>query len=237
MQLFNRFLSLRRRGHSRKKNKSPQSSGSSFEYGHPSVDRLSGDFDPYQHRFQTTNHSDFDLTRSTGIPIRVTTPLHPIDHVPRRDRNELASPRLVKVHRKKLLQRTEFPHADPPRSPRKVSQAEFSRSEHRPKARNRSFRRIESVYSDSSEDLTFESPRLNNLRRDPSVLSLVSIMDSRGFIPSDAFTNNPETPKTANKYRTTGHYALFSKSTPELLTRTQADVFARSPVPQIPKPR
>ncbi|CAE6496215.1 unnamed protein product [Rhizoctonia solani] len=243
MQFFNRFLSLRRRGRSSKKNKSPQSSGSSFEYGHPSVDRLSGDFDPYQYRFQTTNHSDFDLTRSTGIPIRVTTPRsfplpeHPIDHVPRRGQNELASPRLVKVHRKKLLQRTEFPHADPPRPPRKVSQAEFSQSERRRKGRNRSFHPIESVYSDSSEDLTIESPRLNNLRRDPSVLSLVSIMDSRGFIPSNAFTNNSDTPKATNKYHMAGHYAIFSKSTPELLTCTQPDVPVRSPAPQIPKPR
>jgi hypothetical protein len=73
MQLFSRFLSLRRRGHTTK-SKSRQSSGSSFEYGQPSVDRLSGDFDPYQYRSQAADHSDFDLTRSAGIPIRVTTP-------------------------------------------------------------------------------------------------------------------------------------------------------------------
>ncbi|CAE6509488.1 unnamed protein product [Rhizoctonia solani] len=243
MQLFNRFLSLRRRGHSNKKNKSRQSSGSSFEYGQPSVDRLSGDFDPYQYRFQAADRSDFDLTRSAGIPIRVTTPRsfplpqHPIDHVPRRDQNELASPRSVKVHRKKLLQRTEFPHAYPPRSPRKVSQAEFSRSDPGLKGRNRSVRRIESVYSDSSEDLTFESSRLENLRRDPSVLSLVSIMDSQGYIPSDAFTNSIETPETANKHRMPGYFARFTKSTPELSVRTQPNALLSCPAPQIPNPR
>ncbi|KAG8691725.1 hypothetical protein FRC11_011588 [Ceratobasidium sp. 423] len=243
MQLFSRFLSLRRRGNSSKKNKSRQSSGSSFEYGQPSVDRLSGDFDPCQYRFQAADRSDFDLTRSAGIPIRVTTPRsfplpeHPIDHVPRRDQNELASPRSVKVHRKKLLQRTEFPHAYPPRSPRKLSQAEFSRSELGRKGRNRSVRRIESVYSASSEDLTFESSRLENLRRDPSVLSLVSIMDSQGFIPLDAFTNNTGTPETANKHRVPGYHGQFARSTPELSIRTQPNVPLRRPVPQIPNPR
>ncbi|CAE6480655.1 unnamed protein product [Rhizoctonia solani] len=240
MHLFSRFLSLRRRGHSSKKNKSRNSSGSSFEYGQPSVDRLSGDFDPYQYRFQTADRSDFDLTRSAGIPIRITTPRsfpipdHPIDHVPRRDRNELASPRSVQIHRKKLLQRTEFPHAYPPRSPRKVSRAEFSRSEQGRKGRNRSIRRIVSLYSDSNEDLTFETSRLNNLRRDPSVLSLVSLMDSQGFISSDAFTNNTETPETTIKHHPPGQYARFAKSTPELSVRTQLYVPTRRPVPQIP---
>ncbi|KDN40935.1 hypothetical protein RSAG8_07803, partial [Rhizoctonia solani AG-8 WAC10335] len=214
MQLFSRFLSLRRRGHRSKKNESRNSSGSSFEYGQPSVDRLSGDFDPHQYRFQKADRSDFDLTRSAGIPIRVTTP------------------RLVKIHRKKLLQRTEFPRADPPRPPRKVSQADFSRSQQGRKGRNRSVRRIESVYSDSSEDLTFESSRLDNLRRDPSVLSLVSIMDSQGFISSDAFNNSTETPKTASKCHIPGNYARFAKSTPELLVRTQPNV----PIRHIPNP-
>ncbi|CAE6442114.1 unnamed protein product [Rhizoctonia solani] len=243
MHLFSRFLSLRRRGHSSKKNKSRNSSGSSFEYGQPSVDRLSGDFDPHQYRFQTANRSDFDLTRSAGIPIRVTTPRsfplpeHPIDHVPRRDRNELTSPRSVQIHRKKLLQRTEFPHAYPPRSPRKVSRAEFSRSEQGRRGRNRSIRRIESIYSDSNEDLTFESSRLNNLRRDPSVLSLVSLMDSQGFIPSDAFTNNADTPETTIKHCLPGQYARFAKSTPELSLRTQLYVPTRRPALQIPNLR
>ncbi|CAE6478589.1 unnamed protein product [Rhizoctonia solani] len=242
MHLFSRFLSLRRRGHSTKKNKSRNSSGSSFEYGQPSVDRLSGDFDPYQYRFQTATCSDFDLTRSAGIPIRVTTPRsfplpeHPIDHVPRRDRNELASPRSVRIHRKKLLQRTEFPHANPPRSPRKVSRPEFFRLEQGRNGRNRSIRRIESVYSDSNEDLTFDSSRLDNLRRDPSVLSLVSIMDPQGFISSDAFTNSIETPETTNVYHLSGHYARFAKSTPELSARTRPHAPIKRPVLQIPNP-
>ncbi|KAJ1307015.1 hypothetical protein OPQ81_007994 [Rhizoctonia solani] len=242
MQLLSRFLSLRRRGHSSKRNKSPQSSGSSFEYGQPEVHRLSGDFDPHEYRPHAANRSDFDLSRSAGIPIRVTTPRsfplpkHAIDHVPRRDPNELASPRLVKIHRKKLLQRTEFPHADPPRSPRKVSQAEFSRSEYGHKGRNRSVRRIESVYSDWSKDLTFESSRLENLRQDPSVLSLISIMDSQGFILPDAFTNGAETPKTIHKYRIPGYYAGFSKSTPELSVRTHRNLQFGPPPPQTPNP-
>ncbi|CAE6403892.1 unnamed protein product [Rhizoctonia solani] len=243
MQLFSRFLSLRRRGNNSRKNKSRQSSGSSFEYGQPSVDRLSGDFDPYQYRSQAADYSDFDLTHSAGIPIRVTTPRsfplpqHPIDHVPRRDQNELASPRLVKIYRKKLLQRTEFPHADPPRSPRKLSQAEHPRSEHGHQGRIKSIHRIQSTYSDSSEDLIFESSHLDNLRWDPSVLSLVSIMDSQGFISSSAFTNGSKTPKAEGKRCISTHYARFSKSTPELSARIGPDIPPRGTEQNYPSPR
>ncbi|CAE6442000.1 unnamed protein product [Rhizoctonia solani] len=243
MQLFSRFLSLRRRGHSTNKNKSRQSSGSSFEYGQPSVDRLSGDFDPYQYRSQAADYSDFDLTRSAGIPIRVTTPRsfplpqHPIDHVPRRDQNELASPRLVKIHRKKLLQRTEFPCADPPRSPRKVSQAGHSRSQRRHQGRIKSVHCIESAYSDSGEDLTFEYSHLDNLRRDPSVLSLVSIMDSQGFISSTAFTNGSKTPKAISKHSIPSHYARFVRSTPELSVRIEHDIQFRGPIQTSSSPK
>jgi hypothetical protein len=74
MHLFSRFLSLRRRARKNTKSRSRESSGSSFEYGQPSVDRLSGDFDPYQYSPQAAGHPNFDLIRSAGIPIRTTTP-------------------------------------------------------------------------------------------------------------------------------------------------------------------
>lgn len=73
MHFLSWFLSLRRRSHKTAKNRSRESLGSSFEYGH-SVHRLSGDFDPYRYHPQATEHPNFDPACTAGIPIRVTTP-------------------------------------------------------------------------------------------------------------------------------------------------------------------
>lgn len=74
MDFFARLLSLRRRGRKNAKARTRDSSGSSFEYGQPSVNRLSGDFDPHQYRTHPNDHSNFTRIRSAGIPIRTTTP-------------------------------------------------------------------------------------------------------------------------------------------------------------------
>lgn len=142
---------------------------------------------------------------------------HPIDHVLRQNPNAVASSPSIKLHRKMLLQRTEFPHGDPPRSPRKPTQLDSSRPGHR--RPNASLHRVESVYSDSSDEFPSNSPRLETLRQDPSVLSLVSVMDSHGFIPSDVFSNSPATPCPAPRGRLQRPHP-FSRSTPELSLRT-----------------
>lgn len=74
MDLFTRLLSLRRRRHKNEKAESRDSSGSSFEYGQPMVNRLSGDFDPHQYRAHPNDHPNFARIRSAGIPIRTITP-------------------------------------------------------------------------------------------------------------------------------------------------------------------
>jgi hypothetical protein len=240
MDLVARLFSLRRRRH--RPPPSRNSSGSSFEYGQP-VNRLSGDFDPYQ--YGASDHPNLAHIRSAGIPIRSITPRslpllgtscssialasnvsseHPIDHVPRRDPNAILTLPSVKVHRRMLLQRTEFPRGDPPQSPRRQSQAEFS-SGPAHGGRARAFHRVESVYSDSSNELHSNSPRLDTLRQDPSVLSLVSVMDSHGFIPSDVFTNSPATPCPAPS-RHGRRPRPFSKSTPDLSMSTPSRVHA-----------
>ncbi|QRV89085.1 hypothetical protein RhiJN_17103 [Ceratobasidium sp. AG-Ba] len=222
MDLVARILSLRRRRRPRPPSSSP---GSSADYGQPVVERLSSDSD--QHRFQV----DYPRFVHSGIPIRSTTPRsfpvldHPIDRVPRREPST-TTPYTVKVHRRKLLHRTEFPHADPPRLPRKQS--------HTTPARliitnNRSFRRVESTYSDSSDSnyLASSPPRLEMLRQDPSVRSLVSVMDARGSIPPTVFSNSPATPRPLYHR----HPHPFSASTPELRRRSRSSVQA-DPSPQ-----
>ncbi|KAG8703470.1 hypothetical protein FRC09_004148, partial [Ceratobasidium sp. 395] len=174
----------------------------------------------------SSDYPNFAQVRSVGIPIRSTTPRslpileHPIDSVPRREPNVIPNSPSVKVHRRMLLQRTEFPNSNPPRSPRKQSQAEFSPfgRVYYDGRRARSFHRVESVYSDSSDDLSAE-PQLEALRQDPSVLSLVSVMDEQGFIPQSIFANSPATPLPAPHDRRR-HAHPFSKSTPDLSTRT-----------------
>ncbi|KAG9098212.1 hypothetical protein FS749_004375 [Ceratobasidium sp. UAMH 11750] len=223
MDLFARLLSLRRRRHRNRSSPSKKSSGSSFEYGQPPVNRLSSDFDPNRYRFQTSDYPNFAQVRSVGIPIRSTTPRslplleHPIDDVPRRDPNVIAPSPLVKVHRRMLLQRTEFPNGNPSRSPRKQSQAELSPFGRVYGRRARSFHRVESVYSSASSESLSNSPRLEVLRQDPSVLSLVSVMDQQGFIPPSVFTNSPATPCPAPHDHRRHH--PFSKSTPDLSMR------------------
>ncbi|KAF8603892.1 hypothetical protein BDV93DRAFT_523045 [Ceratobasidium sp. AG-I] len=118
-----------------------------------------------------------------------------------------------------ILQRTEFPHGDPPRSPRKPTQPDSSRPRLGHRRPNTSLHQVESVYSDSSDEFPSNSPQLETLRQDPSVLSLVSVMDSHGFIPSDIFTNSPATPCPPPRSRIQ-HSHPFSKSTPELAVRT-----------------
>ncbi|KAG9127298.1 hypothetical protein FRC07_014968 [Ceratobasidium sp. 392] len=225
MDLFTRLLSLRRRRRRNNRFPSHASSGSSFEYGQPPVNRLSSDFDPHEYRSEARDYASFAQVRSVGIPIRTTSPRslpvleHPIDCVPRRARNAILTSPSVKVHRRMLLQRTEFPHADPPRSPRKQSHAAFSPLARVYGRRARSCHRVESVYEDSSDEHLSASPRLEALRQDPSVLSLVSVMDEQGFIPPSVFANSPATPRPAPHDRRR-HAHPFSKSTPDLATRT-----------------
>lgn len=118
-----------------------------------------------------------------------------------------------------LLQRTEFPYGDPPRSPRKPTQPDSSRPGLGHRRPNTSLHYVESVYSDTSDEFPSDSPHLENLRQDPSVLSLVSVMDSHGFIPPNIFTNSPATPCPPPRGRLQSSH-LFSKSSPELSVHT-----------------
>lgn len=106
---------------------------------------------------------------------------------------------VVKVHERTTHSRTEFPRANPPVSPAKSRRKQHKTPE---RARCDTFDTdVEDERPRRLKEVNFtpkDSSRLFNLRRDPSVVSLLNLFDDHGCLDSKAFDNEPSDPSPSS---------------------------------------